>query len=86
MTDRREMHADLVGATGFELALEEGAARQLELFDDLVLRSRGLARVIQLSPAATGASFTALTVIATVATFESAVPSFALYVKLSGPL
>jgi hypothetical protein len=35
---------------------------------------------------ATGASLTAVTVIVTVATFESAVPSFALYVKLSVPL
>src|SRR5437773_1192606 len=36
--------------------------------------------------AATGASFTAATVIVTVATFESRLPSFALNVKLSGPL
>ena len=35
---------------------------------------------------AVGASFTGVTVIDTVATFESAVPSFALKVKLSGPL
>ena len=33
-----------------------------------------------------GASFTAVTVIETVATLESRLPSFALYVKLSGPL
>jgi len=35
---------------------------------------------------ATGASFTALTVIDTVAMLESRLPSFALKVKLSGPL
>ena len=35
---------------------------------------------------ATGASLTAVTVIDTVATFESSAPSFALNVKLSGPL
>ena len=35
---------------------------------------------------ATGASFVALTAIVTVAVLESAVPSFALYVKLSLPL
>ena len=35
---------------------------------------------------ATGASLTAVIVIETVATFELAVPSFALYVKLSAPL
>src|SRR5207247_7612806 len=34
----------------------------------------------------TGASFTALTVIVTVPTFESRLPSFALKVKLSAPL
>src|SRR5436853_104429 len=45
MTDRREVHADLVGATGLEPALEEAAERQLELLDDRVLRSRRLARV-----------------------------------------
>ena len=37
------------------------------------------------SGSATGESFTALIVIVTVATFESAVPSFAVYVKLSLP-
>ena len=36
-------------------------------------------------PIATGASLTAPTVIDTVATFESTVPSLALNVKLSGP-
>jgi hypothetical protein len=36
--------------------------------------------------AATGASFTFVTVIVTVAMFESAVPSLALNVKLSAPL
>ncbi len=35
---------------------------------------------------ATGASFTGDTVIETVAVFESSDPSFALKVKLSGPL
>ena len=35
---------------------------------------------------ATGASFTAVTVMLTVAAAESTVPSFALNVKLSGPL
>ena len=35
---------------------------------------------------ATGASFTGVTVIDTVAAFESAVPSFTLKVKVSGPL
>ena len=35
---------------------------------------------------ATGASFTGVTVIDTVATFESAVPSFTSKVKASGPL
>ena len=35
---------------------------------------------------ATGASFTAVTVSVTVAVFESRLPSFALNVKLSGPL
>jgi hypothetical protein len=35
---------------------------------------------------ATGASFTGITVIDTVATLLSSPPSFALYVKLSGPL
>ena len=35
---------------------------------------------------AVGASFSGATVIDTVATFESAVPSFALKVKASGPL
>ena len=35
---------------------------------------------------ATGASFTAVTVMLMVAAAESAVPSFALNVKLSGPL
>ena len=35
---------------------------------------------------ATGASLTAVTVIDTVATFESSVPSLALKVKLSAPL
>ncbi len=34
----------------------------------------------------TGASFTAVTVMSTCTMFESAVPSFALYVKLSAPL
>ena len=38
------------------------------------------------SGSASGASLTALTVIVTVATFESVVPSFAAYVKLSLPL
>ena len=39
-----------------------------------------------LTAAATGASFTGLTVIVTVAVLLSAVPSFALYVKVSVPL
>ena len=42
--------------------------------------------VVALPSSATGASFTGVTVIVTVAVFESAVPSFALKVKLSGPL
>ena len=35
---------------------------------------------------ATGASFAGVTVMVTVAMFESSAPSFALNVKLSGPL
>src|SRR5437899_10492325 len=41
--------------------------------------------VVTLCAFATGGSFTAVTVIVTVATFEFSVPSFALKVKLSGP-
>ena len=40
----------------------------------------------RLDRSATGASLTAVTVIVTVATFESTLPSFALNVKLSAPL
>ena len=42
--------------------------------------------VVAVSFTATGASFTAVTVSVTVAVFESRLPSFALNVKLSGPL
>ena len=42
--------------------------------------------VVSVPFTATGASLTAVTVIDTVATFESSTPSFALNVKLSGPL
>ena len=42
--------------------------------------------VVTLCAFATGGSFTDVTVIVTVATFEFSVPSFALYVKLSAPL
>jgi hypothetical protein len=42
--------------------------------------------VVTLWPLAVGASFTAFTVIVTVAVFESAIPSLALKVKLSEPL
>ena len=42
--------------------------------------------VVTLCAVATGASFTGVTVSVTVATFEFSVPSFALNVKLSGPL
>src|SRR5436189_296450 len=42
--------------------------------------------VVTLWPLATGASFTAVTAMLTVATPESAVPSLAMYVKLSVPL
>ena len=49
----------------------------------------GLGRVFTVvtdCASAVGASLTAVTVIETVAGFESTVPSFALNVKLSGPL
>ena len=42
--------------------------------------------VVTAWPSATGASLTGVTVMETVATFESTVPSLALNVKLSGPL
>ncbi len=42
--------------------------------------------VVAVSSAGTGLSLTAFTVMETVAVFESRLPSFALKVKLSGPL
>jgi hypothetical protein len=53
---------------------------------DSVIVAGASSSVVTVWSAATGASFTALTVIETVATFESAVPSRAVNEKLSSPL
>jgi hypothetical protein len=48
--------------------------------------SVGVGLLVALGPAKVGAAVTGLTVMVTVAVFESTVPSFALNVKLSVPL
>jgi hypothetical protein len=53
---------------------------------DSVITAAVSSAVVTLWALATGASFTAVTVMLTVATLESEKPSFALNVKLSGPL